>query len=62
VSESAYQRCTECGDEASCGIRLVMKDVRDAMAEILDHTSLRDMLKRSEDEIKKRRGVVDFQI
>ena len=62
VSETAYQRCTECHDEASCGIRLVMKDVRDAMAEILDNTSLSDMLQRSADEVKKRHGVVDFQI
>jgi Rrf2 family protein len=62
VSETAYQRCTECDDEASCGIRLVMKDVRDAMAEILDHTSLQDMLQRSKDEAKKQAGVVDFQI
>ena len=62
VSESAYQRCTECDDEATCGIRLVMKDVRDAMAEILDHTSLHDMQKRSEDEARKRQGIVDFQI
>jgi len=43
VSESAYQRCTECDDEATCGIRLVMKDVRDAMTEILDKSSLSDM-------------------
>lgn len=62
VSETAYQRCTECEDEASCGIRLVMKDVRDAMAQILDHTSLQDMLHRSEEEKRKLQGVVDFQI
>lgn len=62
VSETAYQRCPECDDEATCGIRLVMKDVRDAMAEILDHTTLQDMLNRSEDEARRLRGVVDFQI
>jgi len=62
VSETAYQRCTECFDEATCGIRLVMKDVRDAMSEILDHTSLRDMLNRSEDAARRQLGVVDFQI
>lgn len=62
VSETAYQRCPECHDEGSCGIRLVMKDVRDAMAEILDSTSFQDMLERSEGEKKKRQGVVDFQI
>ena len=46
VSETAYARCEECDDEWSCGIRLVMKDVRDAMAHILDNASLADVLER----------------
>ena len=46
VSQSAYQRCKECKDEYSCGIRLVMKDVREAMAKILDNTSLEDVLNK----------------
>ena len=62
VSETVYQRCTECHDEATCGIRLVMKDVRNAMALILDNTTLKSMLQRSEDEQRKLQGVVDFQI
>ena len=48
VSKSAYVRCAECRDERTCGIRMVMKDVRDATARILDHTSLADILKRVE--------------
>ena len=62
VSETAYRPCTECHDESTCGIRLVMKDVRDAIADILDHTSLHDMQKRSEDAVRKQQCVVDFQI
>jgi Rrf2 family protein len=48
VSKSAYTRCEECRDERTCGIRLVMKDVRDATSRILDETSLADLLKRVE--------------
>ncbi len=48
VSQSAYHRCKECRDELTCGIRLVMKDVREAMAGILDNTSLADVLKKVE--------------
>ncbi len=48
VSKSAYVRCAECRDERTCGIRMVMKDVRDATARILDQTSLADILKRVE--------------
>ena len=48
VSKTAYMRCPECRDERSCGIRIVMKEVRDATARIMDSTSLEDMLKRVE--------------
>lgn len=62
VSETAYQKCTECADEESCGIRLVMKDVRDAVADILDNTSLKEVLVRSSDVSKKAKKVIDYSI
>lgn len=40
VSQTAYHRCVECIDERTCGVRLVMKEVRDATAHILDNTTL----------------------
>jgi Rrf2 family protein len=40
VSETAYRPCTDCGDEATCCIRPVMKQVRDAIAQVLENTSL----------------------
>lgn len=40
VSQTAYARCEECIDEETCGVRKAMKDVRDATAQILDHTTL----------------------
>ncbi|MCI0529502.1 MAG: Rrf2 family transcriptional regulator, partial [Nitrospira sp.] len=45
VSQTAYMKCEECKDEITCGIRIVMKEVRDATARILDGTSLTDVLK-----------------
>jgi Rrf2 family protein len=47
VSQTAYRRCDECIDEMTCGIRSVMKEVRDRTAEILDGTSLEDLILRS---------------
>lgn len=35
ASENAYQPCT-CPDEAHCGLRMIMIDVRNAIANILD--------------------------
>jgi Rrf2 family protein len=43
VSQTAYRRCDECRDEATCGLRMVLKDVRDRTAEILDSTTLADV-------------------
>jgi Rrf2 family protein len=40
VSQTAYQRCDECADERRCGVRLVMKTVRDSTARILEGASL----------------------
>lgn len=48
VSQTRYERCAECVDEAACGLRMVMKEVRDATARILDGASLLDVLKRVE--------------
>lgn len=45
VSQMAYETCG-CPDERTCGLRLVMLDVRNAIAHILDHTSLADVLQR----------------
>jgi Rrf2 family protein len=40
VSQTAYMKCEECVDEQTCGVRLAMKDVRDATARILDNMTL----------------------
>ena len=43
ASERAFVRCEECVDETTCGTRQVMKKVRDAIAAILDSTTLADV-------------------
>ncbi len=43
VSQTAYMKCAECVDETSCGVRVAMKEVRDATAKILDNTTLADI-------------------
>ena len=48
VSQMAYEPCG-CPNEEACGLRMVMGDVRNAIANILDNTSLADVTKRVED-------------
>jgi len=45
VSQMAYEPC-DCPDEQTCGLRMVMGDVRNAIADILDNTSLADVTRR----------------
>ncbi len=44
VSRTAYRRCKDCKDEATCAIRRAMMVVRDDTARILDGTSLADAI------------------
>src|SRR5438093_7184535 len=43
VSQMAYERCAECPDEETCGIRMVFKEVRDSTVSILERTTLAQM-------------------
>ena len=45
VSERFYERCT-CPDENNCGIRSVMKEVRDAIVKILESVTLAQLCER----------------
>ncbi len=47
VSQTAYEKCA-CPDEETCGLRMVMLDVRNAISNILDHTTLADVARRVE--------------
>ncbi|MBI5840599.1 MAG: Rrf2 family transcriptional regulator [Chloroflexi bacterium] len=55
VSQMAYEPCG-CPDEQTCGLRLVMGDVRNAIADILDNTSLADVTKR-QSTLRKKLGI-----
>ncbi len=43
VSQTAYKKCS-CPDEDHCGLRLLMLDVRNAIADILDRYSLDEVV------------------
>ena len=47
ASVTAYVKCSDCEDERTCGVRSVMKRVRDATAAILDRTTLADVVRQT---------------
>jgi Rrf2 family protein len=50
ASRSQYQRCEDC-DEATCEVRHIMMEVRQAVAELLDNRSLASMRDAANDDL-----------
>lgn len=46
ASHKFYRRCDDCPDEETCAIHLLTVDVRNAIAEVMDNTTLADMVTR----------------
>ena len=49
ASQTAYQACADCPNEAFCGVHLAMKAVRDATAKVLDGTSIASLRRQMAD-------------
>ncbi|HLD70226.1 MAG TPA: Rrf2 family transcriptional regulator [Candidatus Omnitrophota bacterium] len=47
LSVTAYRKCDECTNEATCNIRLIMKDIHDFQVRLLDNTTLQDMIEKN---------------
>ncbi|MDD5773878.1 MAG: Rrf2 family transcriptional regulator [bacterium] len=52
----------QCSKEATCGLRSVMVDVKDAISEILDHITLTDVCKRIEGKKDRRLETLMYNI
>ena len=46
ASETAFRACEECQDVENCGTRIIMRRVRDAISDVLDRTTLAELLKQ----------------
>jgi Rrf2 family protein len=47
TDEGAFRTCAECISYEHCQTRLILKQVRDAMAAVLDHITLAEACRRS---------------
>src|SRR5690606_9906616 len=52
VNMNYYRKCDECISEEICGIRDTFAEVRDAMLQILNDTSIADMIERENSRIQ----------
>jgi len=46
ASKNFYRRCDDCPDEERCAVHMLTVDVRNAIADVMDNTTLSDMLER----------------
>ena len=49
ASKTVYRRCDDCVDENRCAVRLVMLEAREAIANVLDNTTLAAMRALAQD-------------
>jgi Rrf2 family protein len=61
VSQTAYEKCT-CPDEEHCGLRMLMLDVRNAVAGILDRYTLADVVEVTLRKLRRNRQPLPFSI
>lgn len=48
ASETAYKPCEECQDIENCGTRIIMREVRNAISDVLDRTTLADLITKAD--------------
>src|SRR5262249_20635318 len=55
ASETQFRQCDECVDVETCGTAIVMRQVRDAIAQILEQTTLATVCDKVDRAVRKRR-------
>jgi len=55
ASETRFRKCDECIDIETCGTRMVMKEVRDSVATILERTTLASVCRKVDQARQKQR-------
>ncbi len=61
ASEAFYQPCT-CSDEAHCGLRMLMIDVRNAISNILDRYTLADVVEVTLRKMRRDKAPIPYAV
>jgi Rrf2 family protein len=62
LNGAAHAGCPECNDGSSCGVKLVMADVKQAVGSVLYSVTLSDMLNRSASVRDQQMNLIDYVI
>ncbi len=62
MNDGGQNQCREVNDQACCGIHLVMKDVKQSIAAVLETATLADMIEKIEHESRRKSEIIDYCI
>ena len=64
ASETRFRKCDECVDAETCGTRIIMREVRDSIAEILERTTLATVCRKVDmaQQAKRPPGAQSYEI
>jgi Rrf2 family protein len=62
VGHAGYRPCDECKNPGTCSIRLLMTEVHDAASSILDSTTLDQLARRGEEDVRSRPRLQRYHI
>ena len=62
LSRTAYRRCDGCKDEATCGVRLVLREAHAASVHVLESVTLADMAQRQKAALRESLPVIRYSI
>lgn len=62
LSRTAYRRCDGCKDEATCGIRLMLREAHAASVHVLESVTLADMAQRQKEAARDSLPVIRYSI
>lgn len=62
LSRTAYQRCDDCKSERECGVRLVLRDLYEATASVLETTTVFDLVRRTREAGENSSGAPSYSI
>jgi Rrf2 family protein len=62
LSRTAYRRCDGCKDEATCGVRLVLREAHAASVHVLESVTVADMAERQKSALRESLPVIRYSI
>lgn len=62
LSKTAYQRCEGCQDEATCGVRLILREAHEATLRVLETRTLADLARMTRGIVEQNTGTVRYSI